>query len=208
MRLWTFDGASNGLNRDRTSHTGLITEWAPGNSEAVGIGDVNGDGLEDAVFEYRYSGNRMRLFSFLGSSSGIVRENRVNTGLVNEWDASRSESVGLGDTNGDGYEDAVFEYNYGGNRMRLWSFFGANNGLNRDRTSHTGVVGEWDATRSDAAGVEDVNGDGLDDVVTEYGYSGSRMRLFTWFGTIAGLNNNNKTNTGLVNEWDADRSEL
>ena len=71
--------------------------------EAVAVGDVNGDGLNDVVMTTSYyfdPDNDYKIFVFLQSANGIL-ETPV------KYDAGDGDSVDIGDLNNDGRKDVV-----------------------------------------------------------------------------------------------------
>ncbi len=146
-------------------------------------GDVNGDGKDDLV-QWRYTGDGTwgtRLL--LSSPSGFVRGWAPGDG-----DGGTTPGIGVGDVNGDGYDDVVVGSDDWDHQVRV--AYGAASGLdeNRVRTLDQdapgihGVEEEGDRFGS-AVSVADVTGDGYADIAL--GISGEDFSGLTDAGSFA-----------------------
>jgi hypothetical protein len=131
---------------------------------AVGVGDVNGDGLDDFLL------NR---YMFFGRVSGWTKD-------VDISDADATLSVGFGsaaiagDVNGDGFDDILFGNSYedgigtdsGCTYLILSNASRWSGEINKSKCDAS-FMGEVENDRSGRyiAGSGDVNGDGLDDIL-------------------------------------------
>ncbi|MBI4717255.1 MAG: FG-GAP repeat protein [Planctomycetes bacterium] len=138
-----------------------------------GAGDFNGDGILDVAAGAPHDKNGLPFVYVLSGPTGEVIRRIDNEGMIS--DVFGAALAGLGDVNGDGYDDIVVgayeaggEYYYSGNGQayvfcgpdarRLWTWEGELG------TSFLGFS---------VAGPGDVNLDGVPDVlVGAYGYSG------------------------------------
>ena len=151
-RLYT--GGSNGL----TSKTNI------GNGIAAAAGDVNGDGIVDMIVMGATSSNVYYGNAFYNDYAKSVNlsfgYNSAGSGL--SWGAQQY-AAGVGDFNGDGYNDVVTTNGI---------YFGSATGLiDSNKISFNHAV-----TSANAAG--DVNGDGYADVVVVDGKYGNSYVLF------------------------------
>ena len=146
---------------------GLSSSKNIGSGIAAAAGDVNGDGIVDMILMGETSSN-----VYYGSTNGSYTKsgnlsfgyNSVGNGLVNNpsWGAQQY-AAGVGDFNGDGYNDVVTTNGI---------YFGSKNGLSESNK----ISFDHAVTSANAAG--DVNGDGYADVVVVDGKYGNSYVLF------------------------------
>ena len=148
-----YTGGPNGL----TSKTNI------GNGIAAAAGDVNGDGIVDMIVMGATSSN-----VYYGSTNGSYTNKSgslsfgYNSGGNVAWGAQQY-AAGVGDFNGDGYNDVVTTNGI---------YFGSATGLNNSNK----ISFNHGVTSANAAG--DVNGDGYADVVVVDGKYGNSYVLF------------------------------
>ena len=165
-----YTGGPNGL----TSKTNI------GNGIAAAAGDVNGDGIVDMIVMGATSSN-----VYYGSTNGSYTNKSGNlsfgynsAGNGISWGAQQY-AAGVGDFNGDGYNDVVTTNGI---------YFGSATGLSDSNK----ISFNHGVTSANAAG--DVNGDGYADVVVVDGKYGNSYVLFggknkdsVLFSTIKGI---------------------
>ena len=145
------------------SPIGLVNAAGIGNGVAAAAGDVNGDGIVDMILMGATSSN-----VYYGSTNGSYTKSGNLSFGYNSGDNSASwgaqqYAAGVGDFNGDGYNDVV---------TTTGIYLGSKNGLSEsNKISFNHAV-----TSANAAG--DVNGDGYADVVVVDGKYGNSYVLF------------------------------
>lgn len=155
MAAWTLRG-------DLASKTavsfGLVVDdqdW-----RIVGTGDFNGDGKPDLVWHHRTTGR-----IYLWYMDGVVRLGHTSFSLFGIGD-TRWKVVGVGDFNGDGKPDLVWQHDTLG-WLAVWLMNNATLIAGLDM-SPIQVDAEWKI-----AGVGDLNADGKSDLIWRHSTSGT-----------------------------------
>jgi hypothetical protein len=134
----------------------------------IGVGDFNGDGIDDLLLRNADG----TLTDWLGSTDGSFAENSTNvsTGVPLDWAV-----VGTGDFNGGGNDDILWLNDAG----KLTDWLGTLNGGFTDNWTNagTGVGTDWQVV-----GTGDFNGDGRDDIL----WRRNTGVLTDWLGTSTG----------------------
>ncbi|QIL01817.1 hypothetical protein G7078_02795 [Sphingomonas sinipercae] len=154
-------GNLDGSFRDNFAGTG---QHIPLNWTIDGMGDFNGDGLEDLIWR----SDQGVITEWLGQNDGSFKDNFAGTGqtIPTNW-----QIVGVGDFNADGYADILWQSTAG----TLTNWLGNPDGSFTDNFVNTGQVipQGWELV-----GVGDLNGDGRDDILWQTGPDS----VETWFG--------------------------
>ncbi|HMV70416.1 MAG TPA: FG-GAP repeat protein, partial [Myxococcota bacterium] len=154
-------GLTRGQDIERTAGCGLLA----GSSVAI-IGDVDGDGFDDAAFGLPPEGGQPRRVELrLGSATGLVDPPAAVLVSGQAGDAYGAILAGAGDLDHDGHADlAVTATSWSQGNGRVYVYFGGAGGLPADATlTITGARHGLLGTSVRAAG--DVDGDGYDDLL-------------------------------------------
>ena len=143
----------------------------------AGVGDFNGDGLDDILWR----GDNGVIFNFLGTANGGVVNNGDNSYVAI---ASTTHVAGFGDFNGDGRADILWRNDDG----TIFNFLGTTNGgvVNNGGNSAVTVANTWHV-----ASIGDFNGDHHDDIL----WRNDAGVIFDFLGTNGGGFSNNGDNS-------------
>ncbi len=171
------------------------TAWSPetpSSSFAVGqcqmqAGDVNGDGKTDLVCSYDYSGTKSK--AFVQFSSGATASGWTAWSpeiLSSAFQIGQCRSLKMGDVNGDGNDDLICPYDYGGAKTRTFVQFSSGAAASEwTAWSPVAAAGSFAVGQCKTLEVGDVNGDGRSDLICPYDYSGRKTRTFVQFSSGA-----------------------
>ena len=181
-------------------YTGGLADW-----RIVGIGDVNGDGIPDLVFQngagqvYAWflngSGSPVNFTTGAGlKGTGAAGSGYLYPGGLADW-----RIVGIADVNGDGKQDLIFQNSAG--QVYAWFLSGTGSTVNFTTGAgikgtgaagsgylYSGALGDWRI-----AGIGDVNGDGVPDLV----FQNNAGQIYQWFLNGTGSPVNLATGAGL-----------
>lgn len=148
-------------------------------------GDFNNDGRDDVAAFYGYADGAVAVWSFLSQAAGPPRTVRSAMLPAGTWNWSLS-SVMAGDVNGDGRDDLVLPYDYGGGVTGIFKALARTDGtFDNPVQAFKSNAGDWYSENA-AYAVGDTNGDGRDDVVAYYRYSTGVGALFTFMAKADG----------------------
>ena len=166
--------------------TGTLDDFDRFGSSVAGLGDLDGDGIEDiavgAIDDDDGGFNRGAVWVlFLNTDGTVSSHQKISsteggfTGTLDDGDRFGISVAGVGDLDGDGTQDiavgAYFDADGGPFRGTVWVLF-----LNTDGTvkSHqkisdtaggfTGILDDNDNFGRSVAGVGDLDGDGVEDI--------------------------------------------
>ncbi len=146
-----------------------------------GVGDVNGDGYDDFLFgangEDDGGNSAGQTYLILGKASGWAMDTDLSDADASFWgedsgDYSGGAVSGVGDVNGDGYDDfiigALFDDDGGDNAGQTYLILGKASGWTMDTDLSVGGASWWGGDSRDnsgwaVSGAGDVNGVGFDD---------------------------------------------
>ncbi|MDH4140280.1 MAG: VCBS repeat-containing protein [Coriobacteriia bacterium] len=167
------------------------TKYSAANSQ-ITAADFDADGVDDIVAQYDYGGTKTGLWVF-ASDGDSFHPQRWWYGT--KYSAANSQ-ITAADFDGNGIEDIVAQYNYGGTKTGLWVF--ASNALTGSWTFTPQRW--WYGTKYSAANSQitagDFNYDGMVDIGAQYNYGGTTTGMFifwskgygfipfrSWYGT-------------------------
>ena len=209
VSLWVDDrGAAPPIQIDPLLSIYPTNELDPTNQrdsrfgEAVsGAGDVNGDGLDDALFGApKFDGavaDEGRVYLFLGSREGLEDDAAAVLAPPLPRVLDFGASVGrAGDVNGDGFDDIIVGAPLASGSHTAeglaFVYYGAAAGLAAQPAWRAEPADQASASFGDAvSGAGDVNGDGFADVIVGASlYDGTSVDTggaWVWHGSAAGL---------------------
>jgi flagellin-like protein len=189
---------------------------------AAGIGDLNGDGVEDIVvgdYDSDDGGthNGAVWILFLNTSGGIIDEYKINEsrfGNMNELNRNLfgNSVANIGDLNNDGVQDIAvgepFSDDGWENAGVVWILFlntsgGVINEYKINKSSFTNVPSWFMYFGDTIEGIGDLNGDGVEDIAVgnPVSYDGGVLNGAIW---IMFLN----TSGGVINEYKINESRF
>lgn len=172
-RAYVYHGSAGGLSATPQWTTVGGQDGARFGISVAGVGDVNADGYGDVLIGADgYDAGTLfegAAFVFLGSASGLSTI-PVWLGSSGQGDSNYGfATAGLGDVNGDGYDDIIVGADHWDNGQidegKVWIYFGGPSGptlapVHEVESDQEGAYYGWSV-----AGAGDVNGDGLADVL-------------------------------------------
>ncbi|MBK7760010.1 MAG: VCBS repeat-containing protein [Deltaproteobacteria bacterium] len=170
-------------------------------SAVAAAGDVNGDGYDDVIIG---AAGIDRAYVFHGSYAGLGTT--AATTLRGSGTTRFGDTVaGIGDVNGDGYDDVmVGDPYYSSSGGRIDAYHGSASGVSSTAAYATSLTVASAALGQAIDGAGDLNGDGYDDVIVGApGYTGTYVNgglVLVLYGASTGLSTSSGTTlTGTQN---------
>ena len=168
--------------------------------------DFNGDGKEDVVGVYDHGDGLFSMWTFRSDGTNFSVPTRAYNGCPNCWDLGRSQMVPA-DVNGDGKDDVVGVYDYGGGLIRMWNYLSDGNEFYTMEQSYRGCSGCWNLSQSRMLAA-DVNGDGKDDIVGAYDYGTGIMGIWVFLSNGTGFSAGQRWYRSCDRCWELGHSEF
>jgi Secretion system C-terminal sorting domain/FG-GAP-like repeat/FG-GAP repeat len=147
-----------------------------------GVGDINGDGYDDFMVSVGYHSIQL----YLGSPNFNLTPSVVFHYPGKEAPNSLGNMAGIGDVNGDGYNDFLLGGNYdngAGGKGKVFLYYG---GKHIDTIPVMEFSEPWieDGFGSTLQGIGDINKDGYDDFIisSPYNWSDGKGRVYLFYG--------------------------
>lgn len=191
-------GSASGISEDPAitlSCSGMCSGLKDAFGSSVGsAGDVNHDGYDDVLITAaNYSNgqnNEGAFFIYLGNATGIstTPSTKFESNIIDAYLGATAS--GIGDVNHDGFDDIALS-SYGSQlstkgRDPFWVFYGSSTGIS-NIPSHKAYPGNSHFWARNLGKVGDINGDGVDDLVTGSSYSGGVGYIYVYYGKNGGL---------------------
>ncbi|MEC7947045.1 MAG: MopE-related protein, partial [Myxococcota bacterium] len=153
-------------------------------------GDVNGDGYADVIAGAPGVGSSTgQAHVFHGSAGGLVTTAAWTVSGTSTGQYLGDRVAGIGDVNGDGYDDVAVATQYQSSSTgRVSIFHGSASGVQASPASVMAGGTAGDRYGSRVAGAGDVNADGYDDLlVAAVGASGGAGEAYVYHGSPSGI---------------------
>lgn len=179
--LYTYGGTSTGVfvfeqNPDGTfkypRQVFFSPYWDWGRTTLV-AGRIDGGAKESMIAVYDYGGAVTGLWLFSLDGSGNLSYPSMISNLP-YWDASRSKFA-VGDVNGDGRDDVIAFYGYGGSSTAIFVF--TSTGTSFAYPEMVFYTSNWNLSKGTII-PGDFNGDGKADVAAVYDYGGGSTGIW------------------------------
>ena len=172
-----------------TSKGGASAGDAMGASVDI-AGDVNGDGYADVIAGAPGVGSSTgQAYIFHGSATGMDTSAARTLSGSSTGQQIGDRVAGIGDVNGDGYDDVAVATRYQASSTgRVFIFHGSASGISGSASTVMAGGAAGDQYGSTVAGAGDVNADGYDDLlVAAVGAGGGAGEAYVYHGSAAGI---------------------
>ena len=203
--MWNFISNGTTFATVRRSYSGCTDCWDLNQSQMLAA-DVNGDGKDDIVGIYDYGDGVIGMWNFISDGTGFTAVRRSYSGCTDCWELSQSQMV-VADVNGDGKDDIVGIYDYGGRVMGMWNFISNGTAFATGRRSYSGCADCWELSQSQMVGA-DLDGDGKGDILGIYDYGNGRMGMWNFLSNGAGFPTAKRSYRGCDGCWDLSRAQM
>ena len=164
VQIVSFYGLADGGFSSRSNRF-YDSSWPFERLHSMRADDVDGDGTDDLIARFIRTDGSSTVPTVMGAGARVLTRRRVAT-----YDAvtlPRSAQLAMGDTTGDGRADLNIAYPTRGD-TRFASFYGTGTGTFAERRVRFSSI--WSSANLRALRSGDVNGDGIDDLVSRFVY--------------------------------------
>jgi hypothetical protein len=182
LRVWVHPNAQNGTFAAPQQWQNLSTGgWSYQNSRQT-LADVDGDADMDLVSTHRQSTGGLILWAHLSDTTAFATPTQWENLTTGGWSFDNSRQVG-GDIDGDGLDDVVTSHRQSNGGLVLWAHLSDGvSSFDSPALWQDLRTGGWSYANSQQH-LLDVDGDGLDDVMSAHRASGNLYRLWMHFST-------------------------
>ncbi len=199
-RAWIYSGSAAGVSATPAQSLGCDLPACFLGSSVAGAGDVNGDGYSDVIVGAPgYDNDTFQTagaaFVYYGSALGVGAMPAVTLTLTQAGALFGESVVGIGDLNGDGYDDVAvgateYDATYS-SQGAVFIYYGSAAGLSVTPTQRLLINREGVRLGSRMAAGGDVNGDGYADLLVGAPaylvYSGYWGAVLVYLGRASGF---------------------
>ncbi|MCL4499021.1 MAG: FG-GAP-like repeat-containing protein [Chloroflexi bacterium] len=185
LSFYDYGGTHTGVFLFKSSGAGFTTTkifdsqgWDWNNTKLI-AGDFSGNGKQEVLAFYSYGGTKTGVFLFTADANGQLQYPKM-VFYSPYWDWTRTSLI-AGKNEGGKRDNVVAAYDYGGTTTGLWKF-GFDTSGNLIYPTMIFFSPYWIAGNTSFT-MDDVNGDGMDDVVAFYDYGGSHMGTHVFYST-------------------------
>ncbi|MDZ4168526.1 MAG: FG-GAP-like repeat-containing protein [Coriobacteriia bacterium] len=136
-------------------------------------GDFNADGLTDLARCVDAGGGTFNMWFFMSDGTQFQVK---KSSLVAGWGYTLAHWL-AGDVDGDGRDELVAFYNYGGTSCAIWVFEVDGTSLSGSRPWYVPSGWEWARVKPF---IGDIDGDGRDEILAAYDHGGDSTGIWTW----------------------------
>jgi hypothetical protein len=158
----------------------LVQQFNVNSCRSIRVGDVNGDVRDDLLCPYDYDNASTRTFVQFGTI------NYEYTGWIpigplqpaGTFDMNFCQALLVGDADGNGYDDLLCSYNYGGDQTRTFVQYSLGNSLTGWTAMQDQIQTQFNVASCRPLVAGDLNHDGRADLICPYDYGGGSTATF------------------------------
>jgi hypothetical protein len=200
MGIWVLK--SDGASFKESNLWYYNPSWNTSDSKTLLIGKYNTDNYDDIAIVYDYGNGRMGIWLFL--SNGTNGFNSPQLAYYNDqWNLNATANRFVADINNDTLQDILMVYDYGNNRMGIWSFIYDGNKFNLNLSYY---ADEWNLTQTTDRFIGDFDAQNGDDIAMIYDYGNNKIGI--WVFKSTGGTTLQLELWSLDNGWDIKNSKI